>query len=137
MRTDNKRCDYLVTFFVENRMFTKLLSELIKNKTNQYYIQTLGLPVKFSIPFFQEEINGSYIFKKDLGTDYEVLLNGAPCNQSTISSGDYYTFTDKYTIIKVLFVATSDIQVGYDKYNLEKIQIYLLGVVLLMIYLTD
>ena len=58
MRTDNKRFDYLVTFFVENRMFTKLLSELIKNKTNQYYIQTLGLPVKFSIPFFQEEING-------------------------------------------------------------------------------
>ena len=53
MRTDNKRFDYLVTFFVENRMFTKLLSELIKNKTNQYYIQTLGLPVKFSIPFFQ------------------------------------------------------------------------------------
>lgn len=120
MGTDNKRCDYLVTFFVENRLITKLLSELIKNKTNQYYIQTLGLPVKFSIPFFQEEINGSYIFKKDFSSDYEVLLNGAPCNQSTISSGDYYTFNDKYTIIKVLFVATSDIQVGYDKYNLEK-----------------
>ena len=45
MRTDNKRFDYLVTFFVENRMFTKLLSELIKNKTNQLMSANIITPL--------------------------------------------------------------------------------------------
>lgn len=60
--------------------------------------------------------------KQDYDNNYEVTLNGHPCNDRMIHSGDYFVFknNDNNKVIKTLFIATSDIQVGYKKYKLSK-----------------
>ena len=121
---NNLMLDFLVTFFVENRTISRMLSDVLKNRNNRLFLETLGLPSDFTIPFSQEEGNTSvnYILKQSSDNRYEVTLNGHPCNDHVIHSGDYFVFKNKDNnrVVKTLFIATSDIQVGYKKYKLSK-----------------
>jgi len=101
-----------------------MLSDVLKNRNNRLFLETLGLPSDFVILFSQEERETSVIYTLKQGVDdkYEITLNGYPCNAHVISSGDYFAFKNKSNgkTIKTLFVATSDIQAGYKKYKLSK-----------------
>lgn len=116
--------DFLVTFFVDNRAFSQLLSDVLKNKHQALFNETLGLPSDFIIPFSQEENRGSVIYtiKANLCGDYDITLNGQPCSSCVIHSGDYFSFThkDKRKAVKALLIATSEIQAGYKKYQVSK-----------------
>lgn len=116
--------DFLVTFFVDNRAFSQLLSDVLKNKHQAVFNETLGLPSDFIIPFSQEENRGSVIYtiKANLCGDYDITLNGQPCSSCVIRSGDYFSFThkDKRKAVKALLIATSEIQAGYKKYQVSK-----------------
>lgn len=121
---NNSMSDFLVTFFVENRAISRMLSDVLKNRNNRLYLEMLGLPSDFTIPFSQEEGDTSVIYTLKQGFDnkYEVTLHGHPCNDHVIHSGDYFVFKNKDNnrVVKTLFIATSDIQVGYKKYKLSK-----------------
>lgn len=121
---NNSMSDFLVTFFVENRAISRMLSDVLKNRNNRLFLETLRLPSDFAIPFSQEEGDTSVIYTLKQGFDnkYEVTLNGHPCNDHVIHSGDYFAFKNKDNnkVVKTLFIATSDIQVGYKKYKLSK-----------------
>lgn len=71
--------DFLVTFFVDNRAFSQLLSDVLKNKHQALFNETLGLPSDFIIPFSQEEKRGSVIYtiKANLCGDYDITLMGS------------------------------------------------------------
>ena len=116
--------DFLVTFFVEDRAISRILSDVLKNRNNRMFLENLGLPSDFAIPFYQEDGDTSVIYtlKRSFNEKYEVTLNGHPCNDHTIHSGDYFAFKNKSNskVVKTLFIATSDIQVGYTKYKLPK-----------------
>ncbi len=121
---NNSMSDFLVTFFVEDRAISRMLSDVLKNRSNHLFLETLGLPTGFAVPFSREEGEASVIYtlKQDYDNNYEVTLNGHPCNDRMIHSGDYFVFknNDNNKVIKTLFIATSDIQVGYKKYKLSK-----------------
>ena len=121
---NNATSDFLVTFFVEDRAASRMLSDVLKNRDNCLFLETLGLPSDFVFPFSQEERETSVIYalKQDFDHKYEVMLNGHPCNDYVIHSGDYFAFTNKSNskTVRALFIATSDIQVGYKKYKLSK-----------------
>ncbi len=121
---NNSMLDFLVTFFVEDKIISRMLSDVLKNRNNPLFLETLGLPSDFTIPFSQEEGKTSVIYtlKQGFGDKYEITMNGQPCNNNVINSGDYYTFKIKgdIKIVKTLFIATSDIQAGYKKYKLSK-----------------
>lgn len=116
--------DFLATFFVEDRAISQMLSDVLKNINNRLFLETMRLPSDFAIPFSQEEGDASimYTLKQDFGDKYEVTLNGHPCNDYVIHSGDYFAFKNKSNgkVVKTLFIATSDIQAGYKKYKLSK-----------------
>lgn len=120
---DNAMSDFLVTFFTENRAVSKMLSDILKNRNNRLFLETLGLPPDFDIPFFQKEGEASVIYtlKQSLDSNYEATLNGHPCSNLVIHSGDYFTFANRVNsrTLKALFIAASDIQVGYQKYKLQ------------------
>ena len=120
---NNSMSDFLVTFFVEDRAISRMLSDVLKNRSNHLFLETLGLPTGFAIPFSREEGEASVIYtlKQDYDNNYEVTLNGHPCNDRVIHSGDYFVFknNDNNKVVKTLFIATSDIQVGYKKYKLS------------------
>ena len=41
--------DYLVTFFVDNHISTRMLSEVVKHRDDLSYVKALGLPQNFKI----------------------------------------------------------------------------------------
>lgn len=116
--------DFLVTFFVDDRAASQMLSDVLKNRDNHLFLETLGLPSDFVLPFSQEAGKTSVIYMVRQGFDnkYEITLNGRPCNDYVIHSGDYFVFTDKISskAVKALLIAASDIQVGYKKYKLSE-----------------
>ena len=59
---NNSMLDFLVTFFVEDRAISRMLSDVLKNRTNRLFLETLGLPSDFAIPFSQEEEKASVIY---------------------------------------------------------------------------
>lgn len=120
----NSMSDFLVTFFVGDRAISRMLSDVLKNRNNPLFLETLGLPSDFAIPFSQEEGETSVIYtlKQGLCDKYEITLNGQPCSKNEIHSGDYYAFKNRIDgkTIKTLLIATSDIRAGYKKYKLSK-----------------
>ncbi len=120
----NSMSDFLVTFFVEDKAVSRMLSDVLKNRNNTLFLETLGLPSDFTIPFSQEdsETSVAYTLKQGFDDKYEVTLNGHPCIDHVIHSGDYFAFKNKSNgkTVKTLFIATSDIQAGYKKYKLSK-----------------
>ena len=111
--------DFLVNIFTNNLMTTKLLSELIKDKDNNSFIESLNLPSNFPLPFFKEKKNNQFFYiVKINNSEYEILLNNTPCCEHTITTGDYLAFKHKISgsIVKMLFISTMDIKVGYKKY---------------------
>ena len=44
---NNSMLDFLVTFFVEDRAISRMLSDVLKNRTNRLFLETLGLPSDF------------------------------------------------------------------------------------------
>ncbi len=116
--------DFLVTFFVGERKVSRMLSEVLKNRDNSSFLRLLRLPDDFSFPFFQEEMEEAVIYTLKQGSDneYEVTLNGHSCNERSVQSGDYYIFKnrDGSRVVKILFIAAKDLQVGYRKYKVSK-----------------
>ena len=103
---NNSMSDFLVTFFVEDRAISRMLSDVLKNRSNHLFLETLGLPTGFAVPFSREEGEASVIYtlKQDYDNNYEVTLNGHPCNDRMIHSGDYFVFknNDNNKVIKTL-----------------------------------
>lgn len=116
--------DFLVTFFVGERAISKTLSDILRNRTNPLFLEVLGLPLDFILPFFQEEVDSSVVFylRQECNPNYQVVVNDNPCGNHIIQSGDYFVFknlTGNKTV-KALFIATSDLCTGYRKYRLPK-----------------
>lgn len=116
--------DFVATFFVNNQMKSRLLSDVLKNRDNPLLLETLELPTDFVLPFVREERDGSIVYslKHGVNTIYEAMLHDCPCEDHVIHSGDYFTFRHRRNgqTIKVLLIATSDIAPGYKKYKLPK-----------------
>lgn len=116
--------DFLVTFFIRDRAITRMLDDVVKNRDSRLFSETIGLPDDFVIPFFQEEKNGTVIYtlRQNYDAKYEPTIKDSPCNDHVIQSGDYITFKKRKGdfAFRVLCVSTSDIELGYKKYRLEK-----------------
>lgn len=116
--------DYLATFFVNKRMHSRLLSDILKNRDNSSLLEDLNLPSDLVLPFVREERCGSVVYSLKHGENlvYEVMLHDCPCENHVIQSGDYFTFRNRHNgqIVHVLFIATSDIAPTYKKYMLPK-----------------
>lgn len=116
--------DFVATFFVNDQMKSRLLSDVLKNRDNPLLLETLELPTDFVLPFVREERDGSIVYglKHGVNTIYEVMLHDCPCEDHVIHSGDYFTFRNRRNgqTINVLLIATSDIAPGYNKYKLPK-----------------
>ena len=50
------KTDFIVTFFVDDKAISRTMSDVLKNKNNTLYRETLGLPADFTIPFSQDSI---------------------------------------------------------------------------------
>lgn len=122
MSVNNSMVDFLVTFFIGDYTTSLMLSEIVKNRGNQLFLETLGFPNDFVLPFFQEEKNHSivYTINQSLCKEYEVIINSNIFTGQIIHSGDYIIFKkkDNSSIFKMLLISTSDIQIGYKKYKL-------------------
>jgi len=118
--------DFLVTFFIGNRAITRMLSDVVKNRDSYLFSETIGFPEGFVIPFFQEEKDGTVIYtlKQGYTGKFEPAIKEHPCGDHIIQSGDYITFKFKDEkgdiVVKALFVSTSDIELGYKKFKVEK-----------------
>lgn len=113
--------DFLVTFFVGEQICSRMLTDILKNRNSHVYLEALGLPSDFDIPFFQED-GGIYTLRKHISDQYEETLNGDSSGTHVINSGDYFSFKSKNSgrTVKILFIATSDIEIGYKKIRLPK-----------------
>lgn len=115
--------DFVVSFFIEDRMISRLLSDVLKNKNNRLFLEALGLPSDFVIPFAREEIEDSIVYsiKQAFNDRYDVTLNGRPYNADAIQSGDSFVFSNRSDnrIVKALLIATSDIEPEYRKYKIS------------------
>lgn len=125
--TDSKNsstADFLVTFFVDTRAVSRLLSEVVKNRENRLYSETIGFPKGFVLPFFQEEGKASllYTLRQRPSDKYRAFLGGEPCDGHIIQSGDYISFRDESSekSLKALFISVSSIPISYKKYRLIK-----------------
>lgn len=122
IQQDNKLRDYLVTFFVDNHITTRLLSEVVKNREDVSYVRALGLPEDFVLPFFLEEGEGRSEFKVHLldSGKFNLTLLGQPCTERFIQDGDFITFKNHNDGNKVsaLFIASENISLGYKKFFL-------------------
>lgn len=122
--TKNKSMiDYNATIFVENRVFTRMFSEIVKNQNEQDFFETIGLPEDFYLPFFSEDENGSVVYriKVDPLSNMKVTVNGDHnlVKDHEISTGDYITIHARDRIIRVLVVRTTQVSIGYKKYKVE------------------
>lgn len=117
--------DFVVTFFLDNRMVSRLLSDILKNRDNPLFLEAMGLPRDFRIPFSRMERGDGVVYtvKQDPASPYEVLLQASVCREHEIRSGDYFTLRhslDQSIVAKILILATSDIETAYRKYSLPK-----------------
>lgn len=116
--------DFIATFFVDKQMSSRLLSDVLKNRHDHLYLEALGVPTDFVMPFVREERAGNvvYCIKPKVDTAYEVLLHDYPCEDHVICSGDYFTLRNlsNGSSVKILFVATTDVEPVYKKYRLPK-----------------
>lgn len=123
-KKNNLISDFLITFFFEERAISRMLSETLKNRDNRLFFEETGLPLDFTIPFMQEEVDENMVYtcRQEFNNKYEILINGQHDTNHIIHSGDYFVFKNKSNekIIKVLFIANSDIRIGYKKYKLSK-----------------
>ena len=110
--------DYLTTFFVGNRIFTKLLSEVVNNRNNQNYLEALGLPSNTELFIFCEERFGVFSYVLQPKSDFKVVINGNEeiYESHAIENGDYITISTKEVMFKVLFISLNRLNLGYRKY---------------------
>lgn len=116
--------DFVATFFVNDRMNSRLLSDVLKNRDNHLFLEALGLPTDFVLPFVREERDGRIVYslKQGVDTAYEAMLHDCPCEDHVIHSGDYFVFRNRRNrqMVKTLLIKTSDIEPVYKKYRLSK-----------------
>ena len=122
--SNNVTIDFLTTFFIDDYIVTKLLSEVVQNRGGLFLASSIGLPHDFILPIFQEEKAGisKYVLRQHTIDKYQASILDKPCNDHEICGGDYITFKNHDTkkIIRVLFVPISDVRVGYKKFKIEK-----------------
>lgn len=115
--------DYLVTFFVDDYLTTRMLSEVVKNRDDASYVKALRLPKNFTLPFFLEEEQGMAVYKINLPetSKYHLMFQGEFCNERSIQDGDYINFENSSdeTSVKALFIAINNLSLGYKKYILN------------------
>ena len=120
----NGKLDFLTTFFINDCIVTKLMSEIVQNRESLFWASSNGIPADFVLPIFQEEESGiaRYILKQQTGDNYQAFLLDQPCDDHELCSGDYISFKNasQNKVIRVLFVAISDIRAGYKKFKIEK-----------------
>ena len=125
------KTDFIVTFFVDDKAISRTMSDVLKNKNNTLYRETLGLPADFTIPFSQDsgETGVSYTFKQGFNDNYNVTLNGCQCNNCSVQNGSYFIFKCKTNdcTLRILLVDTSVVRTGYRKYRLAKETNYYIG----------
>jgi len=116
--------DFVAHFFVNDHMVSRLVSEILRNRDNHLFIEALGLPDDFVIPFSREEKDRVpvYTLKNDSNTNYDVTLHGRPCDNHVICSSDFFSFKsrNKNHDVQILLIATSDIEPSYEKFSLVK-----------------
>ena len=116
--------EYAATFFTGNRIVTKMLSEVLKNKANHLYLESLGLASEYRLPVFLEETDGrfAYIIRSSFGDQYELSVNGSPCSEYAVENGGYVSVKNRNTgeAFRVFFLDTSELKAGYKKYRIDR-----------------
>ena len=114
--------DFLVAFFIKDRLVNLLLQDVLKQNRNKL-IRQLGLPGDFEFPFYQETDGAvNYWFRQDASSRYRVTVNGDTCTEHAVCSGDYFTFrnAENQVVLRMLFVPAAQIRAGYRKYRLSR-----------------
>ena len=112
--------DFLVTFFVDRRMSTRMLSEVVSHREDFSYIKALGLPENFVMPFFLEQDKAAFKVSLAGNSKFSLFLFGQACTERFIQDGDYLSFENRSegVNIQMLFVASNNLLLGYKKYFL-------------------
>ena len=119
--------DFLVTFFVGDRAATKKLSDVVKNKDNKLFRDSLRLPKGFILPFFAEKESANdkpqmrYFIRPILSSSFTPYIDEQLCDSRTIENGDYIIFKNEKGEIafRLLFIATANIKLGYKKVSIQ------------------
>ena len=116
--------DFLVTFFIGNRIHSRILSEMLKSQPRSLSEEIPGLPSDFVLPCAQEANAGAILCVTNQSSDspYTAMRNGQPYAGSVIESGDYFVFQPKGAgdPVKLLLIAVDYLRVDYQKYSLAK-----------------
>lgn len=123
--------DFLITFYMGKKSVTKLLSEVIENKDNKLFLEEIGLPKDFELPFFQEKGENSllYTIKNDDDQKYQIKFYNDEILDHIIQSGDYFTISNKENgkNFSIHLIDTSDLKVGYQKFRILRNQKIFIG----------
>ncbi len=123
--------DFLMTFFVGNRMLSKTMSEILKNRQNPLFYEDMGLPKGMILPFFQEELSSSmvYCLRQSAREMYRIYINDKLCTEHLLENGDYLVFQDEAgcLMFKILCISISEIRLAYKKYQLKQDVILYIG----------
>lgn len=123
--------DFIVTFFVGNKAISRTMRDVLKNKNNALYTDTLGLPSDFTMPFSRDndETGVVYTFKQEINDNYNATLNGCACNNCSAQNGNYFIFKSKTNdcTLSILLIDTAVVRTGYRKYRLTKETNYYIG----------
>jgi S-DNA-T family DNA segregation ATPase FtsK/SpoIIIE len=126
--------DFLATFFVGSHIVVRKLSDVVANRENPLFRQTLELPEGFELPFFIEEDASSnvrvvrYNLRAAPGV-YKPFVGEEQAAERCIGHGDYLAFKNASgeIAIRVLFVQTSNVKAGYKKFEAFKGKNYFIG----------
>lgn len=120
---DNTINDFLITFYIGKHTITKRLSEVIENKDNRLFLEEIGLPTDYTLPFFQEKGSNGLIYtlKQDGNDRYKITIMKEPCLNHVISDQDYISFKDTLgnNSFKALLIDTSKVKISYKKFQLS------------------
>lgn len=123
--------NFVVTFFTEDHMVSRMLSDVLKNRHNRLFLEELGLPPDFAIPFFREETGNRtiYTIRQETNNGYGATLNDCPYTNRAIRSGDCFVFRNRSSsrMVKTLLIDTSDIEIEHHKYILPRDSIISVG----------
>lgn len=94
---NNSMTDFLVIFFIGNHTVSRMLSEVVKKQNIPGFVEKLGLPEDFTIPFVQKEMNGItvYTLNKDCMKQYEVIPRKYSFDNYILKDGDCVMFKEK------------------------------------------
>lgn len=115
-----KNDDFLITFFVGEKCYTKSLNYIVKNADNNEFWRELGISAGFVFPIIQKEVNGHWNYALQRSKQLHISLNFKSflMEEYLLQHGDYITFynTETNFNVSVLLRKSRLIKLAYEKY---------------------